>query len=149
MIIKKSMKYIKQFMALCVTALVCTSTQCEDPPIEKQELRVRNTLTEIIFVNVCQVEIPDNDFKVPYYRPDCVSCKISARSVNSCEIVPYRVLVGDSDPFYRFVVLKQSTLDRYSGKIEEVLEKNIYDSVFVYSLAELKAMNYRITYSED
>ena len=50
---------------------------------------------------------------------------------------------------FRFVVLKQSTLDRYSGKIDELLEKNIHDSVFVYSLAELKAMNYRITYSED
>lgn len=45
----------------------------------------------------------------------------------------------------QFMVFKKSTLDRYSKS--EIIEKNIYDTLFVYDHEQLKAMNFTIKYN--
>lgn len=44
-----------------------------------------------------------------------------------------------------FMIFKKSTLDRYSES--EIIEKNIYDTLFVYDHEQLKAMNFTIKYN--
>lgn len=45
----------------------------------------------------------------------------------------------------QFMVFKKSTLDRYSES--EIIENNIYDTLFVYDHEQLKAMNFTIKYN--
>lgn len=45
----------------------------------------------------------------------------------------------------QFMVFKKSTLDSYSES--EIIEKNIYDTLYVYDHEQLKAMNFTIRYN--
>lgn len=140
---------LNYFILLIFLAFFCTSTQC-DEPVPTVRLYVANKCSEPIHVDIFgfDTNVSTSSENWPYHTSASYFCEIQPRKSNyvNIEIFDWR---DPNEMLFRFVVLKQSTLDRYSGKIDELLEKNIHDSVFVYSLAELKAMNYRITYSED
>lgn len=141
---------LKYFIALMIVAVVSSSTYC-DEPVPTVRFHVKNKCNEAIHVDIYgySTNASDPNFEDwPYITGSSSCCVVGPFKSNHVDVEMYDQQ-RDNERYYRFVVLKQSTLDRYSGKIDELLEKNIYDSVFVYSLAELKAMNYRITYSED
>lgn len=70
---------------------------------------------------------------------------------NSKSIYIQRVPLYTSDftggKTYHVFIWKQSTIDSYSW--EEIKKKNIYDAKLVYTLEELKAMDFIITYNGD
>ena len=64
--------------------------------------------------------------------------------------------INDKEEFYFYIskdyteylylmVFKKSTMDRYTK--EELVEQNIYDTLYTFSPAELKKMNFKITYT--
>ena len=142
---KDRITFLKNLFSILILAFICTSTTCEEP-LPTQKIIIENSTKETMFARIYRLDTNDDDWG--YTVGAYFHIKIKPKESNSF-VIDIIETKDQQTQFLRFFILKQSTLDRYSGKIDELLEKNIYDSVFVYSLAELKAMNYRITYSED
>lgn len=48
---------------------------------------------------------------------------------------------------YQFMIFKQSTLSNHT--IEEIIENDIYDKLYILTYDELEAMNFVITYTDE
>ena len=125
---------------LCSLSMVFTATTCRDSDDNYETIRLDNQSGEPIYFFFWW----EKDFNpIDYYTNHPGISSLFYYLDNKEENKQGCAL--DNDDYYIYVIVKKSTMDKYT--IDEIKEKNIYDTIYAYTYNELDKMNFKITYT--
>ncbi len=136
------MKKLKIYAILGLLSMLFMATSCpEDDEFETANIIIENQSDELIYI----AELRNSRDKyvllnVNFAMHNNLFSKIASNHMYDSFFILY-----NGHAMYQLLIIKESTLNKFSK--EELISNNIYDKLYVLSDEELKAMNYKITYT--
>ena len=133
------------YTLLCSCTLLFTAMSCPDTDEYLEHhytVLFENKSGDNIYLVEGYGETPQNYLSPHYAYIDQPDTRIW--NINDKEEF-YFYISKDYTEYLYLMVFKKSTMDRYTK--EELVEQNIYDTLYTFSPAELKKMNFKITYT--
>lgn len=131
------------FMCIVYCGLILSFTQCTDH--DDAEIKFTNLTSEAIYVTKYVTDDdPDTMLATLFYIYDGDRLvEILPGETVLLHIIQYPFY---SEPARSYLVFTKNTLDNYS--VDQIVRNNIYDALYTYEFAELKALNFQLSYPQ-
>lgn len=137
-------KTIWKIISLCLMAMFCTASACEDFEEDMIDVWLENKSEETIWVK--GASFTDGRLISPY---DVFRFENNVRDVKPEDTYKFWRCIGperlEQGIEFQIIVFKQSTIDKYTT--EELIEQEIFDKRYSLSYDDLKAMDYKVVYT--
>lgn len=123
-------------LIICCSSFLFTSMVCSE--MDTIDIVIINNCDETIYYSQHLFDTQDTILTVRYIfheRPnEIMNGHMSGLPPKEIKIGKYP-MYDDNKQTWQMIVFKQSTLDKYTK--EELVEKNIYDTIFVFTYSQL------------